>query len=300
MLCCIAQVSRNGYYKYLKASAKVDSDERLSCAIRDLQGTKWEMGYRPMTHLVNNLLGVAVNRKRILRIMREYGLLARIRRLRFPRDYYTAIKENREQLPRNVLNRDIAVAEPRKVFVCDITYIPCRGGWRFLHAVKDVFNKEIVAHRMSAHPDTRLCTDTIEDLAAVMDLSGVLIHSDQGSTYTSKAYRKLLSDLGVVQSMSRRGNCWDNASCESFFSTLKCGAFYGSMGKAEFSKGRLPAQEVISRVETYIDYYNTQRIQEGLEWMSPAAYLERNACGTLPMVITKSKPADSAVYQQPA
>ena len=178
MLCRIAQVTRNGYYKYLKASVEADSDEKLSCIIRDLQGTKWEIGYRPMTHLVSNLLGVAVNRKRILRIMREHGLLARVRRLRFPRDYYTTIKENREQLPRNVLNRDLAVAEPRKVFVCDITYIPCREGWRYLHAVKDVFNKEIVAYRTSIHPDTQLCTDTVDDLAALMDLRGTLIHSD--------------------------------------------------------------------------------------------------------------------------
>jgi putative transposase len=210
LLCRIAQVSRNGYYKYLKASVEADSDEKLSCIIRDLQGTKWETGYRPMTQLVSKILGFAVNRKRVLRIMREYGLLARVRRLRFPRDYYTTIKENCKQLPRNVLNRDIAVVEPRKVFVCDITYLPCREGWRYLHAVKDVFNKEIVAYRTSTHPDTQLCIDTVDDLDVLIDLSGTLIHSDQGSTYTSKAYRKLLSDLGVIQSMSRRGNCWDN------------------------------------------------------------------------------------------
>jgi len=154
----------------------------------------------------------------------------------------------------------------------------------YLNAIKDLFNSEIVARQISWNCDADLCCTTISNLADIVNLWGAIVHTDCGSTYTAKEYRKSLKDLHSLQSMSRPGKCEDNASMESFFAVLKSEALYAKFGKLNVKQGKIPVRQIIDLVEKFIDYYNHNRLQERLEWLSPVDYLRANPLGTLPVI----------------
>lgn len=178
------------------------------------------------------------------------------------------IKKPREQvnIKKNVLNRDFYVDEPGKKFVTDITYIPTQRKMMYLCMVLDLFNNEPVAWNISDSQDKSLSIDTIKLLSDKYNLKGCMIHSDQGIHYTNNKYVDLLKELGVKQSMSRKGNCWDNAKAESFFSHYKCECIY-LMGKK-----LKDARDVEEVTEEYIDYYTNLRPQKKLGGMPPSLY----------------------------
>lgn len=210
-----------------------------------------------------------INHKRIERIMRENGLLSK-RRGTNP---YKNIpkKSDSVEIGENILNRQYAYTAlwPLRVFGTDITYVRMEGGrWAFLSVIKDFCTGEIVAHAMSLRADTELVLETLDMFAACVPLAdrlGGIMHSDRGSTYTSRAHCDRTRELGLHVSMSRKGNCIDNAPTESFF---------GHMKDELPNTGAMTYETLCRTIKEYILEYNTIRKQWHREKMSPVDYRE--------------------------
>ena len=169
----------------------------------------------------------------------------------------------------NVLKRDFVAKAPNEKWATDITEFNVNGQKLYLSACMDLYNGEIIAHQMARRPVFDLVSDTLGvALARSENMTGLTVHSDQGWHYKMQPYRALLAQRGVTQSMSRRGNCFDNAVIESFFGTLKAEYFY-----LETIDG---LDELEAGVHDYIDYYNRKRIKLGLKGLSPVEYRLRN------------------------
>lgn len=238
--------------------------------IRDIQEqNNYSIGIITMKILLHKR-GIKLSHNTIAKLMSENGLNSRVRCRKFPANYYKAMKELKKNLPKNILNRKFKVNAPGRVYVTDITYIPISDGWLYLSVMKDLFNKEIVSWAVSRSPNAELCVTTLERLAKKRNLSGAIIHSDQGSTYTSKAYRMKLKELGAIQSMSRKANCYDNACAESFFAVFKTCCFANE--RKELILHQLNGFEVYFKIEEWIRKYNHERIQKDLDWMTPVQY----------------------------
>jgi putative transposase len=256
----VAGVSRSGYYKWLsRCESKKDNElrEKIRHEYHRLKGI---YGYRRMKLLLERRYGVHVNHKRVYRLMRQMGMLAVIRR---KKPYTVYSKDAHEQIP-NTLNRDFTAEQPNKKWVTDITYLTVNGQKMFLSAVLDLFNNEIVAYQMGRHPSLDLVTQTIELATSKRKVNGVLLHSDQGSQYTCKHYISLLQSHGIIQSMSRRGNCLDNAVMENFFGHLKSELLYNQKIST--------VPQLIHEIEAYMHFYNYERIQTKLRGMTPVEY----------------------------
>lgn len=236
-------------------------------------------GVLEMTDMLR-MVGIRLSHNTVDKYMSENDLHAKVRLRRFPDGYYASVREARKSRPRNILNREFHVGIPRNIYVTDITYVPVSGGWVYLCVMKDLSNNEIVAWRMSAHPDAELCVRTLELLAERRDLRGAIVHSDMGSTYTSMAYRAKLVELGAVQSMSRKGQCWDNACAETFFAIYKTECF--SMCRRDLKCHRLDRENVMFMTDRWVEWYNRERRQRGLGWMSPVMYRWFYPNGRLP------------------
>ena len=164
----------------------------------------------------------------------------------------------------DLLKRDFTAARPNQKWVTDITYIQYGSTTKYLSTIMDLYNNEIVAYKLYNHQQTPLVIDTLNEALAARDYpEGVIVHSDQGSVYASYAYQTQIRNNHLVCSMSRRGNCWDNAVIESFHSSLKSEEFQ----YVKFNS--LRDAEVAERVMTYLNYYNEERIQEKLGYLTP-------------------------------
>ena len=239
-------------------------DKKLSEAIRCVQEqNRWAYGSKRMAkHLVQEGFAEKLNHKRVERVMGKFDLHARIRRRRYPKNYYLALKENPVELPGNVLARDFIADKPMQKLVTDITYLPTNEGWVYMAAVMDLWNREIVSYRISRHISLELVKDVVSQLGPCR---GTLIHSDKGWTYTHPIYIKHLKQLGFRQSMSRKGNCWDNACMENFFGLMKSETI-------KQSKELLSVDGMIKLIDDYIHWYNNQRIQKKLGYLSPVDF----------------------------
>lgn len=207
--------------------------------------------------------GLAVGRHQAGTLMREVGAVAvRPRK----RHVYPQVGDVSRIAP-NHLNREFDAAQPNQKWVGDITYLWTATGWMYLAVVLDLFSRKIVGWHLSDTPDTALVLAALNQAALlrqITDASGVLFHSDQGCQYTSHAYQDRLTALGIKASMSRRGNCWDNAVMERFFRSLKV---------ESISRYRHQSQEELAwAVKKYIHFYNTQRIHSTIGSMSPTQY----------------------------
>jgi len=259
-LCEIAGVSRAAFYKYKKKPLK-EPDEIKDLIIDIFNKSNKRAGYRTIKYILKNKYDLIVNHKKVQRIMQENGLYSIVRK---------KFRKPREQLivKENLLCGDFTSAEPRKKFVTDITYIPTPRKMVYLCTVIDLFNKEPVAWNISDIQDRYLSIDTIKQLATKFDLEGSIIHSDQGVQYTNKDYVALLKELKVNQSMSRKGNCWDNALAESFFSHYKCESIY-------LMKNQIKDFDDVKQItEEYMDYYINDRPQKSLGGLSPKDYIK--------------------------
>jgi len=260
----ITKVSRSGYYKWLKRNGNNNQDrfdESLFLYIHkiftDHRGT---VGRKRIKLLLKKEYGLIVNEKRISRIMRKYGIQCKIRRKRF---------KNRPQpngIITNILDRNFHAIRPGIKLAIDITYIEVKKSfqkWIYLCAIKDLYNGEIVAYSIGTNQGMKLVYRALDDLKKRGFEKRAILHSDQGTQFTNHRYMKRLQDMGITQSMSRRGNCWDNACIENFFGHLKCEMLCFSQPETVI--------EVRQAVEAYINYYNNKRIQTKLE-MSPVEY----------------------------
>ena len=206
--------------------------------------------------------GVAASVDRIKRIRRKLGLRCKQKRK------FKATTDSQHALPLapNRLNRQFAVEAPNQTWVTDITYIPTDEGWLYLAGVKDLFSGELVGYAMSKRMTTPLVMQALfRAVAAKRPGKGLLHHSDRGSQYCAHAYQKLLRQFGMQASMSRKGNCWDNAPMESFWGALKTELVH----HRRFSTREQAQREITEYIEIF---YNRIRKQARLGYLSPAAF----------------------------
>jgi transposase InsO family protein len=259
-------VSRSAYYRWEKQGAsglRERAERELAEKLRDLQEDHhWRYG-APRLQIELRKQGVRVSRKRIGKLLRKYGLNARRKRR------YMPTTQSNHGLPvcGNLLNRDFGATEAGRKWVSDITYLDTAEGWRYLTTVLDLFNREVVGWAFSSDM-TAEHTALPAPAAACMKgrpREGLLFHSYRGVQYCAASFRERLEELcpAVRQSMSRKGNCWDNACAESFFKTLKT--------ELETLDGRHSALEVRDSVFEYIEvYYNRKRLHSSLDYSTPA------------------------------
>ncbi len=265
LLCDIAGISTSAYFRYKRTPLKNEAELKNKIADLHLKTGK-RAGYRMIKDLLKESYGLVVNHKKVLRIMQELGISSIIRKK------YKGNK-GQDNIKENLLNREFTSAKPLEKLVTDITYIPCREKMIYLCTIIDLFNNEPIAWTVKDSQDRTLSIDTIDALSAKYDLRGSMVHSDQGVHYRSNEYVKRLEDLGITQSMSRKGNCWDNAKAESFFSHFKCETI-------NLKKKRLNnVHDVVQIVNEYMDYYINYRPQRKLKGLSPARY-KSLTCGT--------------------
>ena len=276
----MAEVSRSGYYNWCKGDMEPDAHE-----ISDLRAFQMILaayrfrGYdKGVMGIYMRLLrsGIRMNHKKIRRLMRKYGLFCPIRKANPYRRMMKALKTN--AVADNQLNREFRKYGPRKVCLTDITYIPYNGKFCYLSVIKDAFTKEVLSYVLSQSLKVDFVLETVRKLIRDHGLTlddKTMIHSDQGAHYTSINFRELVSDLNLRQSMSRRGNCWDNAPQESFFGHMK-------QELQDRMKSWKSFEEVQSAIDDWMDYYNNDRYQVELLKMSPAEYYSYIITGEYP------------------
>ena len=248
-MCRFFEVSRSGYYRYLKRKDQPDKDLLLAKLIAECQSERGKIhGYRYIHLWLIRKKQVYRNAKTVLRIMNKYNLLSEVRRKR----YHLC----GDQLHRytNLLNRNFKAEHPNCKWVTDISYIPTQQGFLYLSVIRDLFDNSIVAYKTSRQLAVSLVLDTIRSAMEKEKVAGELhLHSDQGFQYTSQAYFNLTKEYGITPSMSRKGNPYDNALAENFFSILKTECIHRQKIQTIFQ-----AQELIN---DYIHFYNYERFQ---------------------------------------
>ena len=261
-LCEVTGVSKSSfYYNRNNDSQKLKDEGVLKCLKQLPDKILNRRGSKIKSKELKVRFGITVNHKRVERICRENGLLAK----KFPRDYYKQRQENRKNLPKNILNRNFESREPLKKLCTDISYFKTKTGWLYLSPVLDLCGRKIQCYSISAHNDEALSEETLDKFFTLGIPKGSILHSDQGSLYTSKKWRERLKKNGIIQSMSRKGNCWDNACMEHFFGTLKVESGYDDLLKS----GLLSYEETKKLIDDFIYYYNNERIQQNLGWKTP-------------------------------
>jgi putative transposase len=268
LMCRCLAVSRSGYYAWRKRprSARVQQDARLRVEIAASHAASRRTYGSPRILRDLREEGHRVSRKRVARLMRDLGLEGRRRR----RFRATTDSQHRFPVAPNVLMRDFEVAAPNTAWVTDITYLATLDGWLYLAVILDLFSRRVVGYAMSDRVDRALVLEALgEALVRRPGARDLIHHSDRGSQYASHDYRKALDRAGITCSMSRQGDCWDNAVVESFFGTLKMELLY-----------ELPLQTseaTRSGVADYIEaFYNVRRRHSSLGYRSPMEFELKN------------------------
>ncbi|HEY5525466.1 MAG TPA: IS3 family transposase [Clostridium sp.] len=271
-LCEITGVSRSGYYNYFSTKAISrrlqcdNSDEAVGAIVLKAYNFKnRKKGARQIKMTLEGEFGIVYNLKRIRRIMKKYGIICPIRKANPYKRMMKATKEH--TVLKNLLNRNFKQNIPGKVLLTDITYLFYgKGKKAYLSTIKDGSTNEILAYNVTDNLRLDIVTDTILNLKKNRKIKlpkDAFIHSDQGFHYTSPKFQKLVKKSGLGQSMSRRGNCWDNAPQESFFGHFKDEAYIKSCETLEQLK---------QEIKQYMIYYNKYRYQWGLKKMTPIQY----------------------------
>ena len=265
-LCASAGVSRSGYYNYLSNESKRERREEIDIKVRDdilmaISFRGYKKGSRSIKMLLEDKFGICYNRKRIMRIMRKYNIVCPIRRKKYK---YKVTKEHK--VCKNYLQREFKQNVPGKVMLTDISYLQYGNAkTAYLSTILDASTNEILSFKVRENMKLDLVISTLNELKdnQFVHFDGGMIHSDQGWHYTNPQFRIRAAEMGLQQSMSRRGNCWDNAPQESFFGHLKdevdikhCNTF----------------DELHTLISDYIDYYNNDRYQWNLNKMTPIQY----------------------------
>ena len=251
VMCQFFCVSRSGYYAYVSRMGSAEKDAALAKKMQAQQDRCHQTyGYRRM-HLWLESQGIHHNPKTVLRIMKKYGVLAEIRRKRKWQNLGQQIHRYE-----NLLNRQFFADKPNSKWVTDISYIQTKEGVLYLSVIRDLYDNSIVAYKTATQQTVNLVLDTIR-LAMKKEKKRVAaelqLHSDQGFQYTSQAYFKLTQSYGITPSMSRKGNPYDNAMAENFFSILKTECIYRHKPKT--------FHEANDLIDRYIHFYNHERIQ---------------------------------------
>ena len=247
-MCRFFKVSRSGYYDYVKRIDIPAWDLPLAEKIRECQNECGKTyGYRRV-HIWLERNGIYRNPKTVLRVMQKYGLLSVIRRKKY-RNYGDYL----HKYP-NLLNRDFSAQRPNQKWVTDISYIHTKQGVLYLSIIRDLYDNSIVAYKTGTEQNVNLVLSTIREAKKKEKVTAELqLHSDQGFQYTSQGYFKLTQAYGITPSMSRKGNPYDNALAENFFSILKTECIYRTKLNS--------FEEARNVIDEYIYFYNYERIQ---------------------------------------
>ena len=286
-MCEIAGVSRSGYYNWCasedKRNAREEADRKDFCLILEAYRYRgYDKGVKGIHMRLLHNPGIIMNVKKIRRLMRKYGLSCPIRKPNPYRQMMKAIQTS--TIAPNVVKRQFLRA-PRKVLLTDITYLPYKNGTGYLSTILDAMTREELAHCVSESLKLDFVLDTVDKLIAEHGCTlddTTIVHSDQGAHYTSYAFIQKLKDADFVQSMSRRGNCWDNAPQESFFGHMKDEIAAKVAACESF-------EEVKAHVDDWIDYYNNDRGQWELLKLTPKEYYDYLQTGNYPLPVHRPK-----------
>jgi putative transposase len=263
-MCSALGVSRSGYYAWKErpAAPRLRADARLAVEVVGAHKRSRATYGSPRVHAELKARGVRVGRKRVERLMREQGLQAQ-RKRRFRRTTYS---KHPNPVAPNLLAREFAQDAPNRVWVTDVTYVWTDEGWLYLAVMLDLFARKVVGWSTSTVNDTALALTALEAaFKSRRPPRGLLHHSDRGSPYASDAYRASLRRKGIVASMSRTGDCWDNSVAESFFATIKA-----ELIDDERFATRAAA---VAAIADYIErFYNPQRRHSHLGYFSPIEF----------------------------
>ena len=239
------------YYhlKRLKAKDKYASEKEMIKSI--FHAHKGRYGYRRVTAEMRNN-DVVLNHKTVQRLMVQMGLKSQIRKVR-----YRSYKRDVGRIAPNIINRDFAASAPNRKWATDVTQISIGSEKLYLSPILDMFNGEIISYNISSSPNLEQVYDMLDKAFARFDcLDGLILHSDQGWQYQHYGYRKRLEEHGIIQSMSRKGNCLDNAMAENFFGIMKSELLYAEKFES--------TEAFIKALDEYIEYYNNKRIKSRL------------------------------------
>ena len=287
-MCELAKVSRSGYYEWIAAATvRKQKEVRDKTDFETILEAYTYRGYaKGARGIYMRLLhmNVIMNLKKIRRLMHKYGLKCPYRGPNPYRQMAKALKTN--TVFSNKVNREFLASGVRKVLLTDITYIFYDNGVCYLSTILDAFTREILAYKLSKSLEVAFVLKTVSELVkehgSTLD-DTTIVHSDQGYHYTSKAFIKALQDNNFVQSMSRKGNCWDNAPQESFFGHMKDEIKYEIAMMKTF-------KEVNAKMNDWIDYYNNDRCQWDLVKLSPKEYYRYITTGIYPLNTWGSAP----------
>jgi len=261
VMCRCLKVSRSGFYAWLKSSPsnRAVRDAELSERIREIHAKSRGTYGSPRIHQELRAQGCDVGHKRVERLMRENGVVARFPRRRPT----TTVRDEADLVAENILDRQFKTGAPDQVWVGDITYIRTLEGWLYLAVLIDLFSRRVVGWSMADHLRTELPMGALEMALGHRQSHGVLHHSDRGCQYTSGDYQRALRRGGLSCSMSRAGNCHDNAVAESFFGTLEIELFYDQPTPPTRDEAR-------AAVHDYIEvFYNRERRHSTIGYLSP-------------------------------
>lgn len=252
------------YFEISKIDVVAERNKELTAAIEEIfEQNKGRYGVRRVYRELLNR-GYQVNHKRVQRLMHSMGLFGKR-----PKEKYHSYKGEVGKIADNVIDRDFSTTAPLQKWTTDVSQFHFTWGKCYISPILDMNTNEIVSYDLSLHPSIeqihRMLEKAFEKFPAV---NGLIIHSDQGWQYQHAYFRNTLSEHGIVQSMSRKGNCYDNSIMETFFGRLKNEMYYG------YEKNYSSFEEFSKAVEEYIDYYNNKRIQAKTKWMPPVKYRE--------------------------
>jgi transposase InsO family protein len=253
-------MARATFYYHLKQLQAPDKYDSVRKQINEIfHINKGRYGYRRITLELNNS-SIFINHKTVERLMRESGLKCQVRLKK-----YRSYRGTAGKIAPNILERDFKVAFPNKKWVTDVTEFALFGQKRYLSPILDLFNGEIISYTISSHPNLLMVTNMLSKaLKGIKKDTELVLHSDQGWHYQHATYQRMLKNKGVVQSMSRKGNCLDNAVMENFFGLLKSELLY----LQKFSS----IENFEYELRSYIHYYNNFRIKEKLKGLSPVMF----------------------------
>lgn len=268
-MCRVMSVSRSGFYEWLSRpeSRRSQEDQVLKADIRVIHEKNRHLyGERRIKDDLADM-GKTVSRKRIGQLMKEEGLKCKTRR----KFKATTNSSHNKPVADNLLKRDFNQEQPDQAYAGDITYIPTREGWLYLSVFIDLYSRAVVGWSMGSRMTATLVTDALEmAMCKRRPDAGLLVHSDRGSQYVSDRYQKLLGDNDFTCSMSRKGNCWDNAVAESFFHTLKTELIHHE----DFQTREEAQQAIFEYIEVF---YNRQRKHSTNGYQAPFNYEQKLA-----------------------
>ena len=268
LICEVLHVSSSGYHKWLrrKISMRAIENQRIvEIILFHYNKSKRTYGL-PRIYAAIRKQGIIINKKRVARLMRDNNIRAKTKK----RFRITTVRDSKAAASNNILNQNFTCPSENKIWTGDITYLWTEQGWLYLAVVMDIYSRKIVGWSIDSSLSTELVIRAL--IMAIIHRNpqrGIIFHSDRGSQYTSSSFRAILKNFGIVQSMSSRGNCYDNAITESFFHTLKTELIYWEKYQTK--------QQAKRSIFEYIEInYNRKRLHSSLGYLSPVEFEEKN------------------------